>query len=399
MEHSAFRRDSDIAVLDRVYPAFQPQGVPIGGLELFPSLTLGAQPRSNVFANNGNKHGDIAALIIPEATLRTRGGPVDLDLHGRASISRFSRYQSENSEEETGGITANAEIGPLSRLFADASAGNLILSRQAADSPGDAAKPLEYTEMKGDLGAVFEAARTRVTARLDGVRLHFRDGVRRDGSPISTDDRDRTIVSGIVRLERSIKPNTSVYLAATGNSVTYRLSPPRAPLQRDSKGFGVYVGSSFELTRLIRGDVRVGYIRQKFDMPGVRSISGLGLKGSLTYFPTGLTTVSLRGERSVQDTGVPGTTGYVHAGGQVQVDHELRRYVILTAQAGYFRDNYRGQPRIDHTSYAALSGTYRSVHHWDAKLAYEFDRRHCSCTAGAPNFADHRLLASLTFRY
>ena len=206
-------------------------------------------------------------------------------------------------------------------------------------------------------------------------------------------------LSGIVRVERAIKPNMSVYLAATGNLVNYRLSPPETLLQRDSKGCGFYVGSSFELTRLLRGDVRVGYIRQNFDRPGVRSISGLGLKGSLTYFPTGLTTVTLRGERSVQDTGVPGTTGYIHTGGQVQVDHELRRYIILTAQGGYFRDNYRGQPRIEHISYAALSGTYRSVQHWDAKLAYEFDRRDCLCPAGAPDFDDHRLLASFTFRY
>jgi hypothetical protein len=167
---------------------------------------------------------------------------------------------------------------------------------------------------------------------------------------------------------------------------------------RDSKGYGVYLGSNFEVTAVLRGDVRVGYIRQTFDLAGFRRIEGLGALGKLEIAPNRLWTFTARAESSVQDSGVPGTGGFLRRAVSLRADHELRRYLIASIEGGYARDTYRGLPRRDSLPYADIGVTYLSRNHWNARVGYRYLSRSCICSVGVTDFDDNRVSATLTFQ-
>jgi hypothetical protein len=393
---SVFTHDRAIPVAERMLPEFSAQGVTVGAFDVFPGLAIGGLFTSNVYANNDAKKSDFAAVVRPELIVRTSGGPYEIEAYGRGDFRRYADSTSENTEEGLGGIEGQVAISPLSSLAAGVSYGSLINPRYAADSPVNAAKPLEYTALTEFVGATIEGASTRVILRGDAVQLRFRDTPSTQGGTLFTRDRDRTRYQGLVRVERAISPAFSIYGAANVNRIDYRFT---GTTPRDSKGYGVYLGSTFELTTLMRGDVRVGYIRQNFDLTGVRPISGLGALGTLIYFPNQLWTFTARAESSVQDSGVPGSGGFLHRGGSLRADNELRRYIIASFEGGYFKDTYRGLDRRDKLPFADISATYLSHGHWNARLGYRYISRSCTCSAGVTDFDDHRVSATLTFQY
>lgn len=394
---SSFERDREIGVADRMLPAFAAQGTSVGAFDLYPGLAIGGLYSSNVFANNANRRGDVALVLRPELTVRTSAGPYQVAAYARGDVRRYSRYTSENTEEVLGGLQGSVAVGALSSLSAGVSYGSLIDPRYAADSPVNAAKPLEFDAFNAFGGGTIEGANTRVIFRGDVTSLRFHETPSTDGGTLLTRDRDRTRYQGLVRVERALGPALSVYGAGTVNKIDYRFTTC-CGLTRNSKGFGAYVGSSFEVTSLMRGDVRVGYIRQDFDLAGIRAISGFGALGTLVYFPNRLWTITVNGESSVEDSGVPGSGGFLHRGGSVRADHELRRYIIASFEGGYFRDTYRGLPRRDSLPFADAGLTYLSRSHWNARLGYRYIARNCTCTSGVTNFDDHRVSATLTFQ-
>lgn len=392
---SVFTRDRDLAVTDRTLPAFTAQGVSMGAFDVFPAVSVGGLFTSNLFAHNDDRRSDVVLVVRPEVTVRTSGGPYRVAAYARGDLRRYATYTSENTEEGMAGLEGSVAVGALSSLTAGASYGSFINPRFAADSPIDAAKPLEYNALNGYAGATIEQANTRVILRADVIDLHFRDAPARGGGTLFTRDRDRTRYQALVRVERALNPAVSIYGAASLNKVDFRLAPGGT---RDSKGYGVYIGSSFQVTDLMRGDVRVGYIRQDFDRPGIRPLSGVGALGKLFYFPTRLWTLTATAESSIQDSGVPGTGGFLHRGGSLRSDHELRRYLIASVEGGYFRDTYRGIPRRDSLPYADAGLTYLSRNHWNARLGYRYLARDCTCATGITNFDDHRVSLTLTLQ-
>ncbi|RZL85968.1 MAG: hypothetical protein EOP66_00045 [Sphingomonas sp.] len=381
---------------DRMLPAFSAKGMTLGAFDVFPGLSIGGLYSSNVFANNANRRSDFALVVRPELSVRTSSGPYQVTAYARGDVRRYARYTSENTEEGLGGLQGSVAIGALSSLIAGVSYGSFINPRYASDSPVNAAKPLEYTAFNAFGGATIEGASTRVIFRGDVATLRFGNTPSTNGSNLFTRDRDRARYQGLVRVERALNPRLSVYGAGSLNKIDYRFAT--SGLNRNSKGFGAYLGSSFEVTSLLRGDVRVGYIRQNFDLRGIKPISGLGALGTLVYFPNRLWTVTARGESSVEDSGVPGSGGFLHRGGSLRGDHELRRYIIASLEGGYFRDTYRGLPRRDSLPYADAGITYLSRNHWNAHLGYRYIARNCTCSSGVTNFDDHRVSATLTFQ-
>lgn len=394
---SVFERNREVSVADRMLPEFGASGSTIGAFDVYPGLSAGGLYTTNIFANNRNRRDDVALVLRPELTVRTSAGPYRLTAFGRGDIRRYSHYTSENTEEVLGGLQGSVAIGPLSSLTAGVSYGSLIDPRYASDSPVSAAKPLEYEAFNGFAGGTIEGASTRLILRADVARLRFRDTPAVGGGMLLTRDRDRTRYQGLARLERALSPAVSLYGAVTINKIDYRFTDCCVGT-RNSDGFGAYVGSSFEVSSLMRGDVRVGYLRQRFDLGGVRPISGLGALGTLVYSPTRLWTITARGESSVEDSGVPGSGGFLHRGGSLRADNELRRYVIASLEGGYFRDTYRGLPRRDSLPFADASVTYLSRHHWNARLGYRYLARSCTCSTGVTDFDDHRVSATLTFQ-
>ena len=113
------------------------------------------------------------------------------------------------------------------------------------------------------------------------------------GGIIINDDRDRAIYAGNLKMGYEFMPG---YTAFARGEVDYRryddLCCRGNPVDRNSQGYLIEVGTDFDVTAVLFGDVAIGYRSQDYDDPSFDTIGDVAGRASLTWNPTGLTTVS-----------------------------------------------------------------------------------------------------------
>ena len=95
------------------------------------------------------------------------------------------------------------------------------------------------------------------------------------------------------------------------------------------------------------GELYAGYLQQFYDDSDLSTVNAPTFGGALTWNATTLTTVSLAVERAVLETTFEDASAYVSTSGELTVDHELLRNVILTAGGAITNNNYEGANRTD----------------------------------------------------
>ena len=202
--------------------------------------------------------------------------------------------------------------------------------------------------------------------------------------------RNEDITYGGVRLDYALSPAVAIYGVVRGNDRDYeQLSDdtdpaPENDVDRDSSGWDVGVGLDFDLTHTARGHALIGYLQQDYVDPGAETIDGLAMNMWVDWFPTQLTTVTLAADRGVNDTGVGEAAGTLTTRFGVQVDHELKRNLILWVRAGWALDDYDGISREDTRTEAGVGADLKLNRLLAARASFQrFDR---SSSGGDPGF-------------
>ena len=119
--------------------------------------------------------------------------------------------------------------------------------------------------------------------------------------------------------------------------------------QRDSTGGYVKAGTSFEFTRLLIGQISIGYAARDYVDPRLDRLQGLLTSASLTWNATPLTTAKFISDTQIAETTLPGASGVlVHTYG-VEVDHDFRRWLTGIGKFTYGTLDYQGFGRNDKT--------------------------------------------------
>jgi hypothetical protein len=129
-------------------------------------------------------------------------------------------------------------------------------------------------------------------------------------------------------------------------------------VNRNSDGYEALVGFSLAVTRLVTGDLGVGYLHQSYDQPGISDDSGFAARGRLRWFPTELLTITAAGAREIGDSELPGVTSFIRTDGTLTADYELLRNVILTAEGAFYHEDYTGVDRKDKRWRGSIGGDY-----------------------------------------
>jgi len=149
-----------------------------------------------------------------------------------------------------------------------------------------------------------------------------------------------------------------LFISTVLNTRDYDLRPPQTPLDRNSSGIEPTFGADFDITRLVRGQVQVGYLEQNYQSTTFHQVAGPAAQMAVEYFPSGLTTVTVNFNRAVLDAVDPNAISYLQTAESVQLDHELLRNLILSGRAGYETDVFSGEDRHDQRPTASFTATY-----------------------------------------
>jgi hypothetical protein len=396
--------DDLISVTERFRPDYQPRGIRAGSFLVYPSVRTAAGYDSNIFGNQTDKTDDALYSIEPEITARSTWARNELRLYARAR--HLDYLDTRNAGQPSYAIGADGHFGmnlPL-RLELGANYGQLIERRDSSAFPLGQVSPARFRQAIGYVRGIYDAGTIRVIGTADISNFSFSTvrALNDDGevvSRISQSFRDHTESRGALRIEAAVAPRIATFVQGSYGHTGYdddRISV-NGPANRDGNEFQVLGGATFDLA-LFRGELGVGYVRRSYDAPIYSTINGVAFNGRLTYYASPLLTVTAEGSRTVEETAILGSSGFLSTRASVQADYELRRNLILNGNVGYRYNNFRGTPREDKVFRVSSGARYSVSRRWALDANAIYVDRNASNAPGVPDFKQLQVIVGTTFR-
>ena len=218
------------------------------------------------------------------------------------------------------------------------------------------------------------------------------------GGVVDQDFRDHTQTSGLVRADFALSPDTAIFGRVRANLRDYDLAPPAVPEIRDSEGLTIDGGADFDISNLARGVVGIGYTQQKYDSSALEDVNGLSIDGLVEWFPTQLTTVTFTASRAVKDAPFANSGGFFGASIGMNVDHELRRNVVVSAGFTLAEDDYQDIARADERFSVMAGLTYFMNRNVGIRASWIYTDQDSSGAAANQTFERNLLGISLALR-
>ncbi len=368
------------SVLQRARPEYNPVGARIGDFFLYPSAEAEGYWDSNVFYAPHAKS-DFYTSLRPGASLLSDWGSSQFNVLANAEVRRFATQVSENQTNYN--LATNGRLDILHGEYLDGGLGfqNSHEERYAPSSAPTQTHPTEYQEASGKLKFVRE--RGIVGFQMNGNLDYYsyNNTLTTSGASLKESDRNRIEVYGGPKLTYEIVPGYHAFVSGAANERIYQSTFDVNGLKRSSHGGEVDIGTDVEITRLITGEVYVGYLRQEYDDSRLPTISSPGFGGSLLWNVTQATSIRANASRTIQEVDLFGTTaaGTVTSALQTavgaEIENEVLRNVLLTAGGSLTSDDYQGTSRTDNTVEGDLGLTYLLNRMWSTGLDVSYQNR------------------------
>lgn len=393
---NSFGRDRNIGVLERRRPDYTPEPIHIGVLELLPRMAIGAGYDDNLYAQEDDRIGDAYLRIRPRVSLVRPSPTLKLSLDGELDLLRYADRASENATQYSVNAGALYTISKSDALNLTLRGGRYSQERVSPDSPTQASRPVRFTLSGGTATYTHVFNRLRVRGVVDVENRNYSDSVTLGGDPIDQDFRDHTTYTGTAVGEYALSPSIALFAAGSLNRRDYRERSGPVPA-RDSKGFELAGGASFELGRKARGSLRLGYFEQDYQPAEFEDVSGFLVRGELAYFLTPLVTITGTVDRGIKETGVNGATGYLATNMTLRADYELLRNLIISAGGELEKRDFNNIDRQDDRWTWRGSASYLVSKRM--ALRVDVQRRTQSSWGATPGreFADNRVSVGMTF--
>jgi hypothetical protein len=206
-----------------------------------------------------------------------------------------------------------------------------------------------YATFGGTFGFDQRFNRLQISAGGTFDRTVYEDSTLTDGEHSSNDDRDYNQYGGISRVSYELKPGLKPFVEVEGDDRVHDLQFDRSGFERDSTGGYAKAGTSFEFSRLLTGEVAVGWTERTYVDPRLDRLQGLLTSGSLIWTVTPLTTAKFAADTQIAETTLPGSPGVLVHTYAFEVDHDFRRWLTGIGKFTYGTYDYEENIRKDKT--------------------------------------------------
>jgi hypothetical protein len=227
--------------------------------------------------------------------------------------------------------------------------------RVATDNPGSpniaaglAAYPV-YTTFGSTIGLDQKFNRLEIAGGATFDRTVYQNSTLTDGSTASNTDRAFNQYGGVGRVSYELTPAIKPFVEAEGDSRFHDQIVDNSGYARNSTGGYAKAGTSFEFSRLLTGEIAVGFAERNYADPRLQRLEGLLTSSSLTWTATALTTAKFYSTTSIDETVLPGVSGVLTHTYTFEVDHDFRRWLTAIGKFTYGTYDYQGDGRFDKT--------------------------------------------------
>jgi hypothetical protein len=362
----------DETVLGRPRADYSPIGIELAGggfFTVYPKVTIGVLFDDNVYREEHNPNSDLAVLIQPEVRVDS-----DWDTHalGFGAVATIVRYRDETSADyEDLSLSANGRAD-ISEDFA--ASGFLEWARLHEDrgDPNSAAAnqdSIEFNRFIRRLALDYQGSPVfgRVSGEWATLDYHDENGV-------NLDDRDYDFYETRLRVGTEITPSVSLFVEPGYNWRVYD-GLDDFGFDRDSQGYDVHVGATYDVTAVTFLEVFGGYYRQEYDDPRFGTGEGLAMGVEAIWNPNDITTVTGRISRTLRETSIQNTSAIRDTGVDLRVDYEVLENLVASAHGSVHGEHFHGTGRDDDLRTYGVGLTYFVNPYLQTGLDYTFGER------------------------
>lgn len=380
-------------IAQRPRPEYDPIPIDVGSFQMFPSIEAGVVFDSNIYSQQQST-ADVAWIAQPALTFFSNWNRHALSFGAQADFGLYTDHWGENYRDGLLNMRGRFDLANRTYINYGADYQRLTEARGSPDNIAQAT-PIEYNYYRFYTGGLRKQGRVSLEGQYAVRRFDYDPLQTAAGGEINLNFRNRFIHTAEGKLEYEVMRFWQPFVKGTYNWRDFEANAPQ-----NSQGFDAVFGSGFEFSGgKFTGEAYAGYMSQDYrnwnnaDGAG-NTTSDFKFGGNLLWNITGLTSLAMEADRTLEDTLTTGYRSFISTGGSFTAQHELRRNILLEGKAGFTRYDFNGAPNRQDDQFNAGAGVrYFFNRHFYSDLQYDFDNRISSI--GAFNYDRH--VAQLRF--
>jgi hypothetical protein len=339
---------------------YAPLGLRAGSFTLLPAIEMIAGHDSNPGHVAGGS-GATLYTVAPELQVQSNWARHELKADLRGSYTGYSPDSTPTLSRPFFDGKVNGRVDVTHDTRIDLNARTLVSTDNpgSPNLPADVAKLPIFATFGGSAGIAHQFSRFELGIKADAERTAYQDSKLTNGTTASNKDRDFDQYTGTLRGSYELLPGVKPFVELSMDTREHDLNADFSGYQRDSKGTTGIVGTTFELSRILTGEIGVGYTKRAYEDPRLANIGGIIGDASLIWTASALTAVKFIGKSTVGESTVPGVSGTLSRDVGVQIDHSFRRWLVGSLKLGFGVDDYVGLDREDTRYSAGVGLTYK----------------------------------------
>jgi hypothetical protein len=393
-----YDRGRNVSVQERPRPDYDALGIRVGSVLVYPRLDVGGGYSDNIFLSESDRTGAVYAVVAPSVRANSNWSRHLVSASASGVFRRFAGNAVRNEDNWSTGVLGRLDATTDARVTAEVQAGRLNETPFSGGVESEIPALSNYRYNLASVRAEYEPGRNRFAMAYNRSTYDFSDFELGDGTVFRQGNRDRTIHGFVGQVERAMTPTTSIYGQISYSDTAYASELAPGIANRDSKGYRVVAGLSMDLPAFLRGTVALGYTWRNYASAVFPSVQGLSGDAKLEYFPSELTTFTLRARRLIQDSSLGSASAFFDNRLTLTVDHELLRNLILSSTADLAVQNYIDSPEELTVYRLGGRGRYLISRQLSADVIGTYSHREREVAAAEGNLNEFRVEATLSLR-
>ena len=371
------------SVAARARPDFDPTPIDVGSFQMFPAVSVAEYYDSNIYSRPDAKNDDVVTKVNPSLTAASNWGRHAIAFTGLADINIHAINSAERNVGGVAQLEGRYDISPKMWVGGTTYYQRATEPRGSGSAIGGAAEPTQFdifgagTELYRGVGTLKAKANYDFSYRdYDRVALV-------GGGFASQSGRNRTYHAVKTEFSYDVSENLKPFMRGGFDFMDYT-----SGALRSSHGYNVDTGAKFDFGGVITAEAYAGYKGRDYYNYASGGINTFDFGANVLWNVSELTSIQAETNRTIEETIVGGiaapasSNAYVATGGSVTATHELRRVVIVEANASFVNNDYKNSARNDDMLGLGLGSRYFISRNFYTDVTYDFIKR-MSNTAGA----------------
>lgn len=372
---------------------FDPVGLPVGSLRLTPYVESDIGYDSNPNRLNKKGKGTLFARGEGGASIKSDWSVHAFDATLRGGYSDY--FAQRDASRADANLVTNARID-ASRDTALDFQGRFVLDSQRAGTAGVlsaaslASRPLTYA-YGGSAGITQKVNRLTMQLRGSIDRSTFDNASLSGGGTINLANQDYSTYGLRGRISYEVTPGISPFVDVVADTRRYDSRLDTSGFARSSDGLAAKAGTSFELSRILTGEVSAGYAHRSYQDARLKPLAGPTIDAALIWTASPLTTITARAATSLAEASIANSSGALTRTLQLEAAHALFRNFTLSGVATWQNTDYQGVALKENLYSVGLKAEYNVTRSVVIRSSFTHDRLQSS-TPGADYTANTVLL-------